>query len=93
MFLIYTMEKVEFCHLVETLDPRYEMPSAKYFCNIVILALFKKTRERVVAKVTSAWYYYSFTTDIRTTSMRESYLSYSIHFIDSDWNLQSWCHY
>ena len=51
MFPIYTTEKVGFRRLVETLDPRYEMPSAKYFSNTAILALFEKTRERVVAEV------------------------------------------
>ena len=30
---IYTTEKEGFCNLVLTLDPRYEMPSAKYFSN------------------------------------------------------------
>ena len=90
MFPIYTTEKVGFRRLVETLDPRYEMPSAKYFSNTAIPALFEKTRERVVAEVTSARYYSS-TTDMWTSSTMEPYLSYSIHFIDSDWNLQSRC--
>ena len=62
MFPIYTTEKVGFCRLVETVDPRYEMPSAKYFSNTAIPALFEKTRERVVVEVTSARYYSS-TTD------------------------------
>ena len=66
MFPIYTTEKVGFRRLVETLDPRYEMPSAKYFSNTAIPALFEKTRERVVAEVTSARYYSS-TTDMWTS--------------------------
>ena len=70
MFPIYTMEKVGFRRLVETLDPRYEMPSAKYFSNIAIPALFEKTREWVVAEVTSARYYSS-TTDMWTSSTME----------------------
>ena len=48
MLSIYAVEKEGFRRLV---DPRYEMPSAKYFSNTVIPALFKKTREREVSKI------------------------------------------
>ena len=77
------MEEVGFRRLVETLNPRYEIPSPKYFSNTTIPALFEKTRERVVVEITSARYY-SATTDMRVSSMMEPYLSYSIHFIDSE---------
>ena len=89
MLPIYTTEKEGFCRLVATLDPRYEMPSAKYFSNTAIPALFEKTRERVVAEITGAKYF-SATTDMWSSSTMEPYLSYSIHFID-DWVLKSRC--
>jgi len=46
MLPIYAMEKEGFHRLVKTLEPRYEMPSAKYFSNTAIRVVFKKTRER-----------------------------------------------
>jgi len=57
MLPIYTSEKEGFHRLVDTLDPRYEIPSAKYFSNVAIPALYEKTRERVAAEITSAHYY------------------------------------
>ena len=64
MFPIYTTKKKKGFHcLVETLDPRYEMPSAKCFSNTAIPALFEKTRERVVAEITSTKYFLA-TTDV-----------------------------
>ena len=89
MLPIYTTEKEGFRRLVETLDPRYEMPSAKYFSNTAIPALFEKTREKVVGEITSAKYF-SATTDMWSSSTMEPYLSYSVHFID-DWVLKSRC--
>ena len=53
MLPIYTTEKKGFRNLVLTLDPKYEMPSAKYFSNTAIPALYEKTRERVVSEITS----------------------------------------
>ena len=88
MLPIYTSEKEGFHRLVDTLDPRYEIPSAKYFSNVAIPALYEKTRERVAAEITSA-HYFSSTTDMWSSSTMEPYLSYSVHFIDNDWVLQS----
>ena len=51
MFPIYTVEKEGFHCLVDSLDSRYEMPSAKYFSSVAILALYKKTRIRVQQKI------------------------------------------
>jgi len=56
----------------------------------VILVLYEKTRERVAAEITSA-HYFSSTTDMWSSSTMEPYLSYSVHFIDNDWVLQSRC--
>ena len=67
MLPIYATEKEGFRRLVETLDPRYEMPYAKYFSNTVIPALFENTRERVVCEITSAKYF-SATADMWSSS-------------------------
>jgi len=50
MLPIYTAGKEGFRRLVDTLDLRYEIPSAKYFSNVAIPALYEKTRERVAAE-------------------------------------------
>ena len=54
MLPIYTVEKEGFCCLIDTLDSRYEMPSAKYFSSLAIPSLYEKTRERVATEIKSA---------------------------------------
>ena len=49
---IYTTKKKgSVIYIVETLDPRYEMPKSKYFSNTAFPELFEKTRERVVTEI------------------------------------------
>ncbi|XDV51029.1 hypothetical protein PO909_019985 [Leuciscus waleckii] len=48
MVPIYTVEKHGFCELVQTLDPRYEMPSRKHITKVVLPDLYDACRERSV---------------------------------------------
>ena len=73
MFPICTTEKDRFQRFIATLDPRYDIPSAKYMSGTAIPALYEKTREQVASDI------------------MEPYLSYSIHFIDDNWILQTKC--
>ena len=90
MLPIYTTEKDGFRRLIETLDPRYDIPSAKYMSSTAIPALYEKIREQVASDITNAKYFAA-TTDMWSSSTMEPYLSYSIHFIDKDWVLQTKC--
>ena len=45
MLPIYTTEKDGFWRLIETLDPRYDISSAKYMSGTAIPALYEKIRE------------------------------------------------
>jgi len=84
---IYTTEKDGFWCSVETLDPRYDVPSAKYMSGTAIPALYEKTREQVVSDISQA-NYFAATMDVWSSSTMEPY---SIHFIDNDWILQRKC--
>jgi len=44
-------EKEGFGCLLFTLDPRYEIPSTKYFSSVAIPSLYEKTREKVAAEI------------------------------------------
>ena len=70
MLPVYAVDKEGFRRLVETLNLRYEMPSAEYFSNIAIPVLFEKTRERVVSEITSAKYFLA-TADMWSSSTME----------------------
>lgn len=80
---VFTTEKEGFQCLVQTLDLRYKIPSAKYFSNIAIPVLYEKTRELVSANVANTRYF-SATADMWSSSVMEQYLSYSMHFIDDN---------
>ena len=82
-FLIYTTKKEVFRHLVKTVDPRYEMLSAKYFSNTVILALFEKSGKENLLKL-----------QVLSTFRYVVQLSNGIIlklFSDNDWILHSQC--
>ena len=76
--------------MVKTLDPRYDIPYAKYMSATAIPALYEKTREQVASDITNAKYFPA-TMDMWSSPTMEPYLSYSIHYIDEDWILQTTC--
>ena len=84
------MEKPGFRHLIHTLDPKYNLPSRKFFTKQEILRLYTEIREMVKAKMMRARYFAA-TSDLWTSCNSHPYLSYTIHFIDDDWQLQSYC--
>ena len=90
MLPFFTTEKKGFWRLIQTLDTRYEIPSAKYFSNIAIPALYEKTRDLVSSNVANARYF-SATADMWSSSVMEPHLSYSVHIIDDNWRLQTRC--
>ena len=68
---------------METTEPRFTVPSRKYFSQTVIPSL-----EITLAQVE----YCSFTTDLWTAKYQNhSYISISYHFIDEEWELHSYC--
>ena len=65
MLPIYATEKDGFRQLNETLDPRYDIPSAKCMSGIAIPALYEKIR--VARDITNAKYFAA-TTDMWSSS-------------------------
>ena len=44
---IYTVEKLGFRHLLEKMDPQYDLPSSKYFSKVAIPALYEETQQKL----------------------------------------------
>ena len=88
---IYTVEKDGFRAMVEALNPRYQLPHKDYFSRTAILELYEKTREQIEAKVKQESQYFSATADLWSSRTSDPYLCITIHYIDSEWNLQSHC--
>lgn len=88
MLPIYSVEKEGFRRMLSTFDPQYELPGRKYFMETAIPALYASTREKVSADLQNIEFFSS-TTDLWSSSTAEPYMSYTVHFVDSDWRLQS----
>lgn len=88
---IYTVEKDGFRAMVEALNPRYQLPHKDYFSRTAIPELYERTREQIAAKVKKESQYFSATTDLWSSCTSDPYLCLTIHYIDSEWNLQSHC--
>lgn len=90
MVPIYTVEKPGFIHLLKVLDPRYVLPSRKYFSDVALPQLYNSTHQRIAAELDGVSFY-SATTDLRSSRVMQPYLSLTLHFINDDWTLRSVC--
>lgn len=90
MVPIYLVEKKVFRDLIHTLDPRYVVPSRKYFSRVELPRLYAECRAKVEKEILNVAYY-ALTTDLWTSRATQPYMSLTIHFIDEDWKLCSRC--
>jgi hypothetical protein len=90
MMPIYTVEKSGFQQLLKDFDPKYQLPSRKYFSQQAIPKLYNETRESILQQLQSTEFF-SATSDMWSSNTMEPYMSYTVHFIDPDWKLQSRC--
>lgn len=90
MVPIYNVEKPGFIHLLKVLDPRYVLPSRKYFSDVALPQLYNSTHQRIAAELDGVLFY-SATTDLWSSRVMQPYLSLTLHFINDDWTLRSVC--
>lgn len=88
---LYTVEKPGFQKMIAKLNPRYKLPSRKHFSHQEIPRLYNQVKETVVNPKLSQIDFFCATTDLWTSRATHPYLSYTVHFIDSSWELQSIC--
>ena len=77
-----------FNKLVHLLDPRYQLPSRRSLMR-KIPARYDKVREEVKDELNHASAV-CLTTDIWTSSISQSYMTVTCHFIDNSWHLKSY---
>ncbi len=88
---VSTVSKPGFKHLVSKLNPKYEIPTRKHFSEIEILALYSLVRAKTVKPLVSKAECYAATTDLWTSGSCDPYITVTLHFIDYEWNLKSFC--
>ncbi|XP_076137121.1 E3 SUMO-protein ligase ZBED1-like [Alosa pseudoharengus] len=90
MVPIYTVEKPGFINMIKVLDPRYVLPSRKFFSDVALPNLYNSTRQRVTKELEDVSFY-SATTDLWSSRTMQPYMSLTVHFINNDWTLRSVC--
>ena len=88
---MYNVEKPGFCTLLQSFDGRYKLPSRKYFSETAIPSLYSNERAKLLEKLSRIAVHFSATTDLWSSAGLKPYISYTIHFINANWKLQSKC--
>ena len=88
---LYTVEKPGFQKMIAKLNPKYTLALRKHFSQQEIPRLYNQVKETVVNPKLSQIDFFSGTTDLWTSKATHPYLSYTVHFIDSAWELHSIC--
>ena len=90
---IHTLNKEGFKTLLNSFDPKYEVPSRKYFSQTALLVLYAKTCEEISNELegVKGGGYFAATTDLWSSTTSELYISYIAHFINHNWELRSCC--
>ena len=92
MLPLSTVDKPGFWAMLSKLNPRYDLPTRSYFSRIAIPALYHEVHEELQTKLKSAdMNHFSGTTDLWSSSAMEPYLSYTIHYVTTTWELKSNC--
>ena len=85
-----TVERPGFVRMIQKLNPRYDLPSRKHFSKQAIPTLYCEIRDVVISDLKDICEY-ALTTDLWTSCATEPYLTVTLHYINSDWELKSVC--
>ena len=86
---VYTVDKPGFRAMIQALNPRYQLLHKDYL--IAIPSMYENTREQISLKMKKEAHYFSATTNLWSSRTSDPYLSLTVHYIDTEWNLQSHC--
>ena len=81
---LYTIEKPGFRQMIAKINPKYDLPSRKYFSTHEIPALYSHVRDKVVLPALTQIQYYAVTTDLWTSGACDPYITLTVHFLDNE---------
>ena len=84
------VEKSRFKKMINKLDPKYHLPTRKYFSHNKIPHMYSEMVKRVKTDISNIKYFAA-TTDLLTSTANYPYLSCTIHYINEAWELKSYC--
>lgn len=76
--------------MVHKLNPKYDLPSRKYFSQQAIPTLYGEVRDSIFSNLKQISHY-SITTDLWTSCATDPYITATLHYINCDWELKSVC--
>ncbi|XP_076135696.1 E3 SUMO-protein ligase ZBED1-like [Alosa pseudoharengus] len=82
------VENDGFCDLVNELEPRYKIPRRQHFSEKRIPKLYIKTKDDLKERLLRAERV-AITTDAWTSCATDSYVTITVHYVTSDWELES----
>ena len=77
--------------MVSKLNPWYKLPARWHFTDYEIPQLYSYIKDSVIVPALKQAKFYAGTTDLWMSGSSDPYMMFTIHFIDSSWNLQSFC--
>ena len=86
----HTVECQGFKSIVSKLNLKYNLPSRKHFHEKEIPSLYASVKSDVSFKLEKMTFCTA-TTNLWTSRATHPYLSYTIHFVNENWELQSFC--
>ena len=83
-----TVNRPGFQHLLNVLEPRYQVPNKTTFSRSKAVKLYDCTRESVMADLNDIEFFSS-TADMWSSHGLTPYMGLTLHWVDSEWNLRS----
>ena len=65
--------------MLERFDPKYALPTHKYFSKVAIPSLYARTWETVASELLGVEYFAA-TADMWSSNTLEPYMSYTVHY-------------
>lgn len=88
------VEEQGFVNLIKITEPKYSMPNRTTFSRSIIPELYQQTKAKVSKEITqdiNGATSMSVTTDLWTSAANDAFISASLHYIDKDFELKTFC--
>ena len=91
MYPLNAVEQPGLKKMLKTFNPRYEVPSRNYFTRNAIPSLYNEAHDKIERNMINEVTYFASTTDMWTSRAQDPYISFTVHYVDSNWDLQNHC--
>uniref|UniRef100_A0A3B1IEW9 BED-type domain-containing protein n=1 Tax=Astyanax mexicanus TaxID=7994 RepID=A0A3B1IEW9_ASTMX len=82
------VENEGFTHMLQTAEPRYAIPSRKFFTETAVPQLYQETKRKVANTLTKTTRV-ALTCDAWTSRATQSFVTFTAHYITDTWLLES----